>query len=66
MNFEALKKKLSSRKLWTAIVGFVAALGIAIGRPELTAEQTATIIAGCSSLVAYIIGEGIADHSKKE
>ena len=60
-----LKKKLMSRKFWAGIVGFVGAILTAIGCPEITAEQCAAIIAGCSALAAYIIGEGIADMSNK-
>ena len=62
---DSLKKKLCSRKLWVAIVGFIGAVGVAFGRPELTPEQATAIIAGISSLVAYIIGEGIVDSTSK-
>ena len=59
-------KKLSSRKLWIAIIGFTGAVAVAFGAPELSAEQTAVIAAGLASLASYIIGEGIADMSNKK
>ena len=31
--------------------------------PEMTAEQATAIAAGCASLAAYIIGEGLVDRA---
>ncbi len=59
-------KKLSSRKLWIAIIGFAGAIGVAFGAPELSVEQTAVIAAGLASLASYIVGEGIADLANKK
>ena len=55
------KRKLTSRKLWAAVAGFVSMLLIYFGRDADTAEQTAALIMAGASLVAYIIGEGLAD-----
>ena len=63
---EQILKKLCSRKLWLSVVGFIGAVAVAFGAPELTAEQTAVIGAGIASLAAYIIGEGIADGVNKK
>ena len=60
-----LKRKLMSRKFWAGVIGFAGAVLTAIGCPEMSAEQSAAIIAGCSALAAYIIGEGLADMGKK-
>ena len=54
------KKKLTSRKFWAAVAGFVSGLLIAIGRQE-TAETVAALIMSGASVVAYIIGEGLID-----
>lgn len=54
-------KKLTSRKLWMAVVGFVTPLLIAFGVAESTATQIAAIIMAGASCVAYIVGEGIVD-----
>ncbi len=59
-------KKLSSRKLWLAIIGFAGAVAVAFGAPELSGEQTAVIATGIASLASYIVGEGIADLANKK
>lgn len=58
---ETLIRKLTSRKLWTAVVGFVTGLMIYKGRSEAEAEQIGSLILMAASVVAYIIGEGLAD-----
>ncbi len=54
-------RKLTSRKFWLAIASFVSMLIVAFGGSEAVASQvTALIIAG-ATVVAYILGEGLAD-----
>ena len=54
-------KKLTSRKFWMAVASFVSMLIVAFGGSEEVASQvTALIIAG-ATVVAYILGEGLAD-----
>lgn len=55
------KRKLTSRKFWVAIAGFVSMLIIARGGSEEAAKETAAIIMAGASVVAYVIGEGLAD-----
>ena len=55
------KRKLTSRKLWAALAGFVSMLLVACGKDANTAETVAALIMAGASLVAYIIGEGLAD-----
>ena len=58
------KQKLTSRKFWAAVVGFVTALLIAFGFSDnQIAEATSMIMAG-ATLIAYIIGEGLVDSSR--
>lgn len=57
------KKKLTSRKFWAAVVGFVTPLLLAFGVTESDATQIASIIMAGASVVAYIIGEGLVDAS---
>lgn len=57
------KRKLTSRKLWLAIVGLVTGLIIAFGGSAETAETVSGCIMSAASVVAYIIGEGLADAS---
>ena len=55
-------KKLTSRKLWTAVASFVSMMILATGGTDNTATQvTALIMAG--AVVAYIIGEGLTDSA---
>ena len=62
---EKLKQKLTSRKFWAAVIGFITAIAAAFGAPEISEEACALIISGCAALAAYIIGEGIADSGKE-
>lgn len=55
------KKKLTSRKFWTAIAEFVTMLVIAFGGGQESAVQVTAIIMAGAAVVAYIIGEGLTD-----
>ena len=55
------KRKLSSRKLWLAVAGFVSMLYIAFGSSEEAATQIAAIIMAGADVLAYIIAEGLSD-----
>lgn len=58
-------KKLTSRKLWLAVAGFVVGLIIAFNGSAETAETISGCIMSGASVVAYIVGEGLADSTKK-
>ena len=55
------KQKLTSRKFWTAVTGFVTAILVALKVDELTIEQVVSVISASAVLIAYIIGEGMVD-----
>ena len=55
------KRKLTSRKFWVAIAGFVAGLIVAFGGDSTTAETVSGCIMSGAAVVAYIIGEGLID-----
>lgn len=55
------KRKLTSRKFWAALVEFVTMLLIALGKSQETATQIAALIMAGAGVIAYIIGEGLAD-----
>lgn len=61
MKREDIIRKLTSRKFWMAIALFVTGLITAFGG---TQEKAATV-AGCimqgAAVIAYIVGEGLAD-----
>ena len=58
---ETIIRKLTSRKLWLAVSEFVSMLIIALGYAENTATQVAELIMGGAGVIAYIVGEGLAD-----
>lgn len=61
MNENDWKRKLTSRKLWVSVAGFVTGLMIYLGHTEAEASQVAALILSGASVLAYCIGEGLAD-----
>lgn len=55
------KRKLTSRKFWAALAGFVSMMIVAFAKDAGTAQTVTGLIMSGASLVAYIIGEGLAD-----
>lgn len=55
------KQKLTSRKFWAAIVNFVTQLMIAFNATESESAQVAAVIMAGAGVIAYIVGEGMAD-----
>lgn len=58
---EDIIRKLTSRKFWAALVGFVTGLLIYFGKTAEQADQIAALIMSGASVVAYILGEGLID-----
>lgn len=56
-------KKITSRKMWMAIAEFVSMLIVAFGGAESQATQITALIMAGAGVIAYIIGEGLADAS---
>lgn len=54
-------RKLTSRKFWAAVVGFVTPVMMVCGASDNQATQVAGIIMAGATLIAYIIGEGMTD-----
>lgn len=65
MNKEDLIRKFTSRKFWMAVIGFITALLVAFKVDNLTIEQVTSVVSALGVLVAYIIGEGIADGNNR-
>lgn len=61
MNKQDIIRKLTSRKLWVAIAGFVAGLIVALDGNADTAETVSALILQGASVLGYIIAEGLAD-----
>ena len=55
------KRKLTSRKLWVALAGFVAGLIVAFGGSNDTADTVSGCILSGAAVVGYVVGEGLAD-----
>ncbi|CDC41932.1 uncharacterized protein BN661_00079 [Firmicutes bacterium CAG:449] len=54
-------KKLTSRKFWVAVAGFVTGIILAFKGNAETAETVSGCIMAGASVIAYIFGEGLAD-----
>ena len=59
--WENVKRKLTSRKFWLAVVGFVTQIMIACGYAESVVSQASAVIMAGAVLIAYIVGEGLTD-----
>lgn len=57
------KQKLTSRKFWAAVAGFLTPLLIAFGVTENAAAEIVSIVMSGAALIAYIIGEGFVDSA---
>ena len=58
------KQKLTSRKFWAAVIGFVTTILVAFNVDTMTTEQIIAVITAASTLIAYIIGEGMVDAAR--
>lgn len=59
-------KKLTSRKLWVSVAGFVSMMIVAMGGTENDAAQVAALIMAGATVVGYVVGEGLADAANVE
>ena len=59
-------RKLTSRKFWMAVAGFVTGVVVFVKSPTSSPEAITSLIMSMGTLVAYIIGEGLADSSPTE
>lgn len=54
-------RKLTSRKFWIAVAGFVSGLIIAFGGSESEAAEVAALILSGASVLGYLLAEGLSD-----
>ena len=59
-------QKLTSRKFWAAVIGFVTAILLAFNVNSVSVEQVISVVSACSVLIAYIIGEGLVDSHRND
>lgn len=60
------KRKLTSRKFWIAVVGLVSGLLMAFKVDAESVETISGVIMSAASVIAYIIGEGMADAANAD
>jgi len=60
------KRKLTSRKFWLAVIGLVSGLLMVFKVDGETVETISGVIMSAASVIAYIIGEGMADAAAVE
>lgn len=65
MTKDDIIRKLTSRKFWAAIVGFITGLLIYLGKSEADTAQIGALIMSGASVVAYILGEGLIDAARE-
>ena len=53
--------KLTSRKFWLAVIGLVSGLMMAFGADENTVNNVTGVVMAGASVLAFCIGEGLAD-----
>ena len=63
MTKQDIIRKLTSRKFWIAVVGFITPLRLAFGVAEASVTQVTAIIMAGADVVAYLIAEGMADSA---
>ena len=59
------KRKLTSRKLWVAVAGFIAGLIVLGNGSQETADKISGAILSGAAVVGYIVGEGLTDSANK-
>ncbi len=61
-----LTQKLSSRKLWAAVVGVIVGLAATFGIEENEYAQIVGVVGSVVSVVSYIFGEASVDAAQKK
>ena len=54
-------RKLTSRKFWIAVVGFITPLLLAFGVSESDTAQVTAIITAGADVIIYLLAEGMTD-----
>lgn len=66
MKMETIIRKLTSRKLWVAVAGFVSGLVVAFDGDAETAETISGLILQGAAVLGYLLAEGLADAAHNE
>ena len=65
MSKDEFIRKISSRKLWIALCGFVTSILIFCNVDEGSISQIIAIIMNGATLISYIVAEGFIDASRE-
>ena len=60
------RRKLTSRKFWMAVTAFVTGVVIATGHSAAEAETIGGLIMSGAAVIAYCVGEGLADGGNQQ
>lgn len=60
-----LKQKLTSRKLWAAVLAVISAIIVALCGEEITPEVVSALKCAVTAAIAYIFGEGAVDVARE-
>lgn len=60
-----MKRKLTSRKFWCAVCGFILSIMVIYGADSQQQERVTGLITATGTLIAYIVGEGMVDKENK-
>ena len=60
------KRKLTSRKFWISIAGFVAGMIVIFGGSQEVADKISGSIMSAAAVVGYVVGEGLADGANSD
>lgn len=66
MTKENIIRKLTSRKFWVAVAGFVSGMIIAFDGAAETAETISGLILQGASVLGFLLAEGLADAAHAE
>ncbi|MCL2258785.1 MAG: hypothetical protein FWC28_05485 [Proteobacteria bacterium] len=58
--------KLTSRKFWLAVTGFITSVLLVFNVPDMTINQITGMVTAASMVIAYIIGEGLVDAAAEK
>ena len=66
MTKEDIIRKLTSRKFWVAVAGLVTGIVAFIKEPTTDAQTITALILALGSVIAYCVGEGLADAANAQ
>lgn len=66
MTKQDIIRKLTSRKLWVAVAGFVSGLIVAFDGDAEVAETVSGLILQGAAVFGYLVAEGLADAGHAE